>query len=99
MRQAEGRRASDPERELLGMFENSGVSDLFDMFGEPDGDSAEDSDGRASRYGAAGDERYLTNDGPFPDVPDADGLAAGSPVDPAAPDDGFRGTDLKNGAG
>lgn len=96
MRQAEERRPSDPERELLGMFEDSGVSDILDMF--PDGELAEEPGTRGSRGGSAGDERAATNDGPFPDVPDADALAAGSPVDPAAPADGFHGTDLLNGA-
>ncbi|PZD94415.1 hypothetical protein DNH61_18625 [Paenibacillus sambharensis] len=33
------------------------------------------------------------------DVPDADTIAAGSPVDPASPHDHFHGTDLLNGAG
>lgn len=35
----------------------------------------------------------------FPDVPDADALAEDSPVDPAAPEDEFHGTDLLNGVG
>lgn len=37
--------------------------------------------------------------GVFPDVPDADAVAADSPVDPASPPDQYHGTDLLNGVG
>src|SRR5690606_8412947 len=40
-----------------------------------------------------------TEAGEFPDVPDADAIAADSPVDPASPPDQFHGTDLLNGVG
>ncbi|OUM94027.1 MAG: hypothetical protein A9Z00_00110 [Thermobacillus sp. ZCTH02-B1] len=99
MRQAEERRPSDPEREWRDMFEDAGIADLLDMFGDPDGEFAEEPGASASRNGSAAVERAPTNDGPFPDVPDADKLASGSPVDPAAPADGCHGTDLLNGAG
>ena len=98
MRQAEDRRASDPESHLLSMLESAGVSDILDAFGDPEGEFADEPGVRPSRGESAEDPSVVTNDGPFPDVPDADALAAGTPVDPAAPRDGFHGTDLLNGA-
>jgi hypothetical protein len=99
MRQADDGRRPDPEHHLLNLFEGAGVSDILDAFGDPDGEFAEEPGARPTRGGADGNARAATNDGPFPDIPDADALAAGSPVDPASPPDGFHGTDLLNGAG
>lgn len=103
MRQAKDRTALDSERKLLSMFPEAEVSDILDAFGDPEGEFAEEPGTRASRGGAGAnadrDADAAANDGPFPDVPDADAVAAGSPADPASPPDGFHGTDLLNGAG
>jgi hypothetical protein len=98
MRQSEDRRRPDPEQQLLSVFGEDGVSDLFDAFGDPDGEFAEEPGTSASPDGSGEDAPAAANDGPFPDVPDADDVAAGSPEDPASPPDGFHGTDLVNGA-
>ncbi|AGA57025.1 hypothetical protein Theco_0826 [Thermobacillus composti KWC4] len=102
MRRSEDRRAPDPERKLLSMFPEAEVFDILDAFGDPDGEFAEEP-GEARRISSSRgrskpETDAVTNDGPFPDVPDADAVAAGSPVDPVSPPDEFHGTDLLNGA-
>lgn len=98
MRKPEDGRLPDPELKLMSMFEGAEVSDIHDAFGDPYGEFAEEPGTRASGGGSDGDARAVANDGPFPDVPDADAFAAGSPADPVSPPDGFHGTDLLNGA-
>jgi len=98
MRRSEDRTGSDPEHKLLSVFPEAEVSDLLDAFGDPEGEFAEEPGARVGSDANA-DADAVANDGPFPDVPDADAIAAGSPADPASPPDGFHGTDLLNGAG
>jgi hypothetical protein len=97
----ENKRASDPERKLLSMFPETEVADILDAFGDPDGEFAEEPGEIRRTERPRGNPEAETdaaaNDGPFPDVPDADAVAEGSPVDPAAPPDVFHGTDLLNG--
>lgn len=106
MGQTEDRNTSDPEQKLLSVFPEAEVSDILDAFGDPEGEFAEEPGAHGSRGGSdagadadAGTIDGPLNDGPFPDVPDADAVTDGSPADPASPPDGFHGTDLLNGAG
>jgi len=99
MRQSDDARRRDPERQLLDMFDGADVSDLFDAFGDPDGEFADEPGTYPSPGGTGGDGDAAANDGECPDIPDAEPVAAGSPPDPASPPDVFHGTDLLNGAG